>query len=89
MRVSRQNIGKASSGLRSLGSVAGKFNNSRLGQINKVANPKLAMVSKAVEIGAPKLANAIDRGVEIYDKAKPVVKSAVDAYKKTKEDFDN
>lgn len=88
MRVSRQNIGRASSGLRALGSVAGKFNNSRLGQISKVANPKLGAISKGVEVMAPKIADGIDRGLALYDKHKGIVDDVKSAVKQTKEDFE-
>lgn len=82
MRVRPQQIRRGAQVVRNLGTVAGKFNNSNLGTVFKVANPKLGMVSKAVEVGAPKIANAIDKGLDLYEEHGDNVKSAFKAGKK-------
>lgn len=87
MRVSARNARRGAQGLRNLGTVAGKFNNSNLGTVFKVANPKLGMVSKGVEKYAPKVANLIDRGADLYEKHKGIVDDVNSAVKDTVEDF--
>ena len=66
-------------GLRTLGTVAGKVNNSSLGTVLKVGAPRLGQISKAVEKYAPKAGNLIDKGLDTYEEVKGGGKMETDA----------
>ena len=68
MRLNRNAVHHVGSGLRKLGQVSRRFNNSSLGKVASI-NPKIALVGKALEKSAD-IGRGIHAGLAGYEKAK-------------------